>query len=70
MRKVGDNYLFQGLQRELFPIGGFCIPGLKLVLKFKFSRSGYRKKIRHLFFIPVRCLITGTFIFITKGLML
>ena len=31
--------------------------------------SAYKKSFRHLFFIPVICLIVGTFIFITKGLM-
>lgn len=31
--------------------------------------SAYRKFFRHLFFIPVLCLMAGAFIFITKGLM-
>lgn len=31
--------------------------------------SAYKKSFRHLFFIPVLCLITGTLIFFTKGLM-
>jgi hypothetical protein len=32
--------------------------------------SAYKKYFRHLFFIPVLCLVVGTFIFFTKGLML
>lgn len=31
--------------------------------------SAYRKIFRHLFFIPVLCLVIGTIIFLTKGLM-
>jgi hypothetical protein len=31
--------------------------------------SAYKKSFRHLFFVPVLCLIVGAFIFITKGLM-
>lgn len=32
--------------------------------------SAYNKIFRHLFFIPVLCLVVGTLIFFTKGLML
>lgn len=32
--------------------------------------SAYNKVFRHLFFIPVLCLVIGTFISFTKGIML
>lgn len=31
--------------------------------------SAYKKTFRHLFFIPVLCLVIGTLLFFTKGLM-
>lgn len=31
--------------------------------------SAFRKGFRHLFFIPVLCLISGTMIFLMKGVM-
>ena len=46
----------------LFVVGAITMP---LVCFF----SAYKKMFRHLFFIPVICLVVGTFLFFTKGLM-
>ena len=46
----------------LFVVGAITMP---LVCFF----SAYKKMFRHLFFIPVICLVVGTFLFFTKGLI-
>lgn len=46
----------------LFVVGAITMPLVCFL-------SAYKKMFRHLFFIPVICLVVGTFLFFTKGLM-